>query len=128
MNQQSEILHEILRSHLDLGDKKAVSYLPIQTIENVLRLSVEQYLAKAKDRGLSFQVFSPVETCIESGAVYLYDRQQLDGILAANRNILLEGGWPADSKAFVVKVATTWLDKDDKILPVVKAAFGENKD
>jgi hypothetical protein len=80
-----KILRNALHSHLTLGRSKPLSYLPIQTIENSLHMSVDHYVQMAESKGLASRVFSSAETCINSGAVYLYEPKELNRVLAANK-------------------------------------------
>ena len=75
---------QILESHLDIGQQKPVSYLPINTIENVLSLSINEYVAMVEEKGHRAIVLGPGECCIKSGAVYAYDCRALGDILHDN--------------------------------------------
>ena len=51
------ILREILEGHLRVGPRTLVSYPPIGTIEDVIGISVEAYVAPIKHAGHRFAVF-----------------------------------------------------------------------
>jgi len=116
---------QILENHLNIGQQKAISYLPINTIENVLSLSVDEYVAMIEEKGHRAIVLSPQECCIKSGAVYAYSRQDLHDILRDNNEILIKYGWPIKSDDFIRKIAAEWQDRDSGLYQVIKRAFGD---
>lgn len=115
---------QLLEAHLNIGQQKAVSYLPINTIKNVLSLSVDEYVAMIEERGHKAIVLGPHECCIKSGAVYAYSCQNLDHILYDNNQILMAYGWPTKSDDFIKKIAVAWQDGDSDLYQVIKRAFG----
>jgi hypothetical protein len=121
----NEEAQAILERHINLGKEKAVSYLPINTIEKVLGLKIEDYKSLIECRGHECAVFSADSCCIKSGAVFAYSRDDLDAILKNHCNVLSKNEWPVSPTGFVQRIASEWLDDDNPILPIVKKAFGE---
>lgn len=120
-----EDAERILRDHLRVDEGKPVSYLPIGTIKNVIGIPVEEYVRMAKGKGLMCDVFSPEETCIKGGAVYVYDAVALQNVLEKNRDILEEMSWPRWAPEFVRRIAKEWLDEEGDILRIIRSAFGD---
>src|SRR5882672_5140381 len=68
---------QILHSHLSLGRRKAVSYLPIKTVEKVIGLTVTEYRSMVEATGNRCSIFGPKDCCIDSGAIYAYSYHDL---------------------------------------------------
>jgi hypothetical protein len=116
---------EILESHLKVGPQKPVSYLPINTIENVIGIAIPVYVSMIESSGNKSIVFKSDECCIKSGAVYAYSERDLVDVLNINRERLSDHGWPADVDNFIRRIASEWLDEGSLLMPVVRAAFGD---
>ena len=67
----------LLRSLSKVGPNKPVGYLPLYTLTDVAQLAPESIAADAIARGLAAVRFGPEECCIQSGALYIYDRVAL---------------------------------------------------
>ncbi|CUX54519.1 hypothetical protein AGR7C_Lc20137 [Agrobacterium deltaense Zutra 3/1] len=63
----------ILSRHVQLGSEKPVSYLPLNTIENVLGLTVDTYREMLRAGGNESMLFEDQQCAINSGAVYGYN-------------------------------------------------------
>jgi len=105
-----------------------MSYLPIKTIENVLELTVSDYRSKVEQLGNKSVVFSAEESCIESGAVYVYSDAALEAVLKDYADMLEACHWPISTGEFVKKIASEWLKEDAPVMPVIRAAFGDSSD
>lgn len=115
----------MLAAHLKLGPDKAISYLPIKTIEKVIDISIQTYISMIETSGNRYLVFSPADCCIDSGAIYAYRFDVLEELLNNNRTVLGEHGWPTDPDSFIRRIASDWLDQEDPIMPIVRKAFGD---
>lgn len=115
----------ILVAHLSVGPHKSVSYLPINTIKNILNLSIEEYCTLLEHAHLQFVVLGSDRCCIKSGAVYAFSRSDLDNVLRRNSILLSGSGWPVGADDFVLRMASEWLADDNPALAVVREAFGE---
>lgn len=115
----------ILDEHLNIGEGKPVSYLPIRTIRTLLKLDVDQYKSLVEQVGGICAVFLPDQTCIKSGAIYAYHPAGLKRVLDENAQLLRKCNWPTSCEGFVKRISAEWLADDDPMLPVVRAAFGE---
>jgi hypothetical protein len=116
----------MLQDHVFVGQKKPVSYLPIDTIEKVLGKSISQYQTLISRAGNRSRVFAADSCCIRSGAVYAFSEPDLDALLEQSSNMLLEYSWPRDSQGFIEKIAAVWFDDKHPVLAVIRKAFGEN--
>jgi hypothetical protein len=108
----------ILTKHTRVGLDKAVSYLPLDTVRNILRMEIKQYIVLLEKRVATTLLFSPQERCIKSGAIYAYSYGDLHSLLQAWSDLLSENGWPAEPAEFVKQIACTWLDERHPIMPV----------
>ena len=99
-NEEAQV---ILETHANLGKEKSVSYLPINTIEKVLGLKIEDYKSLIECRGHECVVFSADSCCIRSGAVFAYCCHELNAILKSHCDVLLKNEWPV-SAGFVPRV------------------------
>jgi hypothetical protein len=116
---------QLLTKHIDVGSHKAISYLPIKTIEGMLGLSIDEYRGLIEGAGNKCVIFAGSETCIESGAVFAYSVRDLDAILRDHAALLTSHAWPVSSGEFIARIAKEWLQKDHPIMPVVGEAFGD---
>ena len=113
----------ILSDHTRVGPSKPISYLPIRTVEKVLKIDIEEYVRLVSDEGGVCAVFSEADTCIESGAVYAYDQAALATLLWAHSSLLGEHGWSNEPATFVKRLAAEWLDEKHPLMDVIKRAF-----
>jgi hypothetical protein len=125
LDSAKEIAKRLLESHLTVGPDKPVSYLPIRTIEEVIGMSVDRYVSLIEQTGNQYAVFGVTDSCINSGAVYAYNRQGLAKILNENRDVLTQHGWPAAVDDFIRRIASEWLDPGNPITAVIRKSFGE---
>lgn len=113
-----------LDEHIRVGHQKPISYLPIKTIEKVLRLTISDYRSKVEQLGNKSVVFSAEESCIESGAVYAFNDAGLESVLKDHAILLGAYGWPTSADEFIKIIASQWIDDDSPLMPVIRAAFG----
>jgi hypothetical protein len=121
----TEAVKDMLEHHLNVGREKPVSYLPIRTIEDVIKISVEAYVALFDDTGNRCVVFRGENCCINSGAVYAYSPEELGRVLDESGRLLAEHGWPVVPADFIKRIASDWLGSQDPIMSVIKQSFGE---
>lgn|SRR6476469_2037156 len=114
-----------LKEHVTLGQQKAMSYLPLKTIERVLGLTVDEYRREIEQAGNECIVLSEDETCIQSGAVYAYNRTFLALLLEQYSGLLSAQNWPKSPEGFIRNVAARWYADDEPVMPLVRAAFGD---
>jgi hypothetical protein len=118
-------IRRILRSHLELGPTKSTSYLPIATIDNLIGMTVAEYLAAIEQTGNVGVAFGPSQCCIKSGAVYAFSSCDLRAVLEHNRASLVESHWPVAPMDFINKIASEWIDNDHPVMSIIKEAFGD---
>ena len=115
----------MLNEHLSLGPKKCASYLPIDTVEIILNLSINCYERLVSEAKHDHTTILAPSCCINPGAIYAFNIFHLEKIIEENMQLLYENDWPISSSAFIRKIAMEWLTDDDPILPVIKRAFGD---
>ena len=96
----------------------------MRTIEDVIGMSVQAYVALMEHAGNSFAVFGAERCCIKSGAVYAYSPTDFGRILRENCCLLTDHGWPIVPADFIKRIASEWLDSEDPVTPVIKQGFG----
>jgi hypothetical protein len=115
----------LLESRLDVGPRTAVSFLPIDTIENELGLSVHAYVSMLEGAGHQAIVLGMEYCGIAPGAVYGYSEKDLAEILKNSEPLLREQGWPSTPADFIRKLAVERLEEEHALLPVIRRAFGK---
>jgi hypothetical protein len=120
-----EVANRVLTDHIDIGPKKPVSYLPINTVENVIDIPVSEYKLMIEGSGNQCSIFDTDQCCIKSGAVYAYSREGLDVLLKTHQDALRKYNWPTDPDDFIRRIASEWLEDESPIMPIVRRAFGE---
>jgi hypothetical protein len=113
----------LLESRLDVGPRTAVSFLPIDTIERELGLSVQAYVSMVERAGHQAIVLG-IEDC-GVASVYAYSESDLAEILKSSEPLLREQGWPASPADFIRKLAAERIDAKHALLPVIRRAFGK---
>jgi len=114
-----------LRGLLEVGPTKPVAYLPLYTIEEFVQMTPEAIVAAATARGLATAQFGPTTCCIKSGALYVYDREALAGLLQESADTIASAGLPSDPDRFVARIAAVWFDMAHPAYPLIARAFGE---
>jgi len=120
-----EDTNNMLDNHLGVGREKAVSYLPIGTIERDLGITAQMYKSIIEDMGNEAIIIYQPECCINSGAVYAYNYKELANILLYFGDLLRNNDWPTDPAAFIRRIAAEWLDEKNLIIPVIRKAFAD---
>ena len=116
----------IMSSLTQVGPAKPVGYLPLHTIRNILQLEPCAIERDAEAKGLQTTLFEPGQCCIESGALYIFDRSSLDRLLRSSSAILSANHWPENPESFVARVASEWIDDPrHPVTRVIRLAFGE---
>jgi hypothetical protein len=121
----NEDAQRILESLSKVGPNKPVGYLPLYTIRDVLKGSVEEMIAAAAVRGLARICLPADRCCIKSGALYVYDRDALAELLKQSRDVLAKHHLAMDPDRFVLQIAARWFEREHPLYRVIAAAFGE---
>jgi hypothetical protein len=118
-----------IRRHFDeLGKTKAVGYLPLYTITDILSMTADSWALALTERGLRVRVFNEEETCIGSGAMYVYDPGMVSEIMERHEGAILEKGWKANAEFIIGIIANDWLESDDPIMPFIRELFNDTFD
>ena len=115
----------MLHWHTHLDASKIVSYLPLNTIENVMGIPIDIYTYIIESNGGRYLIFNEDECCISSGAVYAFLPKELDEILKINKNILSVATIPCESTGFIRAIADTWFETETSIRQLLKELFGD---
>ena len=115
----------ILRS-LDLvGESKAIGYLPIATVENLLDTSIESIRYLYENKGLSIVVFGEDRTCMKSGAIFIFDEQMMLAMIDRFKEIIIRRGWKLELEYVIEKIAVAWYESNDPITQFIRAIYGD---
>ncbi len=106
---------------------KSVGYLPIYTIANVLKESVDTLTRDLSLRGLDVRLYQEDETCIKSGALFAFDTNMVRDLIELHKGVLSEKHWALDPEQAITKIAEEWYDESDAIIPFIRDLFGERK-
>jgi len=121
----SERRQEMVRDHIHVGPRKPLSYLPLNTIENLMGMTVQEYQSQISKAGNDCILLDESCRCISSGAVYAFSEKYLDEVLISNAELLSLLGWPLGSRDFIKKIVAEWVDEGHPIWPVIRQAFGD---
>lgn len=116
----------VLESLTLVGPTKAVGYLPLRTVTQVLGLNVGDVITQTMARGLRAIAIGPHHCCIKSGALYVFDAVALEAVLRVESSTLEQVNAPTDPEMFVRFIARDWFVPDHPIMPIVRAAFADN--
>lgn len=116
---------QILDSLDRVGKTKAIGYLPLDTVSKIAKISIPDLEKKYLQHGLCVQVLDENETCIRSGAIFVYDRPALLGICREFEALLIDLSWPMEADAIVMKIAREWFPENDSIMPFIRAIYGD---
>jgi hypothetical protein len=120
-----DVLVRIRRSLTVVGPNKAIGYLPLYTIIDILGADPEDLIAEAHVQGLSTIVLGPEQCCIKSGALYVYDSATLEQLLKTSADLVQTNALSIEPELFVKQIAATWFESTEPVYSVIKAAFGE---
>ncbi|WP_234731371.1 hypothetical protein [Acidocella facilis] len=115
---------EILRSLTSVGPKKAVGYLPLYTIRDILRLQPEQVAREAEDEGLRALIIDTAR--IKSGALYVYHQDTLSRLLLKFEEIVVAANAPIDPDKFIELIAYHQFEPNHPLYRIIASAFNDN--
>jgi hypothetical protein len=117
----------IVRDLALVGRTKAVGYLPLDTIERYLKIPPTKLAANARRKGLAALLFSSRQSCIRSGAFYVYHRAALRSLLASQADALRQSGLSNHPDQFVRQIASRWFGSEEPACGVIADAFAFTK-
>lgn len=107
-----------------VGKSKPVGYLPLSTIREA---SNEKELIKwATQVKLSHQLFYGHQCNIGSGALFIYDRGELQDFLICYSMTLLGAGVPTDPDSYITYIAKNHV-MDKKAFRIVGLSFADRR-
>lgn len=116
----------VLESLTLIGPSKAIGYLPLQTVQHVLGLNVEDVIADTLARGLKAISIGPSDCCIKNWALHVFDPDALGNPLRGSSAILEQSGFPIDTEMFVRVIARDWFPHDHPVMPIIRDAFADH--
>jgi len=122
---EGEERDQILQSLYGVGPEKAIGYLPLYTLAEFLQIDPYQLAEHIALSDRTAVIFNAEQCRIKSGAIYVYDRVELQGILAASDTLLTKNGLSIDPDKFVEEIAATWFEPEHPVYPIIVTAFGE---
>ena len=125
MRLEGEERDQILQSLYGVGPKKNIGYLPLYTVSEFLQIDLEEVVDHVSPLGLSSAIFDVKHCRIKSGAIYVYDRVELESRLKAKTGLLTQHGLSLDPDIFVEQIALTWFEPEHPVYPIIAAAFGK---
>jgi hypothetical protein len=88
-------------------------------------MTPELYAEKAKSLHLMSIIVDEKESCIKSGAVYVYSADYLNKLLERSSDILIRNDWPSDNEGFIRTIARNWVEDGHPVMPIIREAFGD---
>jgi hypothetical protein len=96
---------ELMADLYDVGTKKALGYLPVQSITKHGHDTVENVIRWAATSGRKYRLFTQAECHVESGALYVWDHIMLLFMINENKGILNSAGIPTEPANYVDRIA-----------------------
>jgi hypothetical protein len=127
MKLDAEDRKHIMESLTRVGSTKAIGYLPLNTVIDLLEISLNTLEDDARSRGLAAITFEQDRCCIHSGAIYIYDRDTLARLLLASAETLTACRLAVNPDEFVLQIAATWFDRSHPAFSVIAAAFDDSE-
>lgn len=113
----------VLDSLRRIGRRKVLGYLPPCAITEVSQIDPATLLAAATSNGLAATCRGPDRRHIESGALYVNDREALGEVPERAARTLHRHRLPFDPERFVQHIAANWFESDHPAHPVIAAPF-----
>lgn len=126
MHLTDHIKREIMSSVDEVGVSKAVGYLPLKTVRDMLGLDINLLTKAFESKYLHVKIFEETQTCINSGAFFVYDHAAFDKTINLFAEEIVRKGWRPEVESVLDQVANRWFDGDDHIMPFIRALYGED--
>lgn len=107
-----------------VGETKAVGYLPLAAVGSSELLVA--LLDEAATKGLCFETFAEPRCIIGSGSVWVWHRDQLQGLLKQHASALRKAGVPTQAKPYIRHIAK-YLIQDPDAYRVVGLTFNDKR-
>lgn len=116
----------VLRDLFGIGPDKPLGYLPLSTLEDC-KYAPETMVRTLRARDLYVRIYTQPECDVGSGALYASDLRALAGLLAQNKDVIIEAKWPMEPLAFFDRVARIAVSerKDPFLYRVIGLAFAD---
>lgn len=114
---------EIMRSLTSVGISKAVGYLPLNTIINVLGYNVDILKSHFISSGLEVNIMNENECCIYSGAFFVYDEIMVRFIATEHSLLLKQMNFNSDPIEIIRLISSFWYEIDDPIMQLIDKLY-----
>ncbi len=117
---------DIFSSLLDVGTKKAVGYLPLETIYKHGG-DIGELTRWAYDKALRVEMFALGTTA--SGALYMWDQKMLSELLHKHREVLIDAGIPLDTYEYCKDIEhnTYYSEKYPEAYRIIGLTFNDER-
>lgn len=88
---------QLLDDLYNVGKKKSLGYLPVETLTEMCNKSILDMVDYANKNELKWIIFDYKDCVIGGGAIYMYDETMLNKILKEYSSVLTNSGVPCDS-------------------------------
>ncbi len=102
-----------------VGPSKPLGYMQTGAIERTM--PADQLANELRAKGLKVFMASRGDL---AGHLFAYDEKALGKVLAANKPVLEQAGWPTDPEGFAKRVSNEWARNNDPLTRVISDAFG----
>lgn len=116
----SSCLNDLLR----VGSKKAIGYLPIETIKKN-GFSYLDIMISLNEKGIETRYFSEEKCKIKSGALFAFDIDALAKILKENQKILLQANWPIEVDIFINHLIGHTAKPETDLFRLLEKVYGK---
>lgn len=121
-----QILNNIQASLDQVGKTKAVGYLPIYTITKVLNDTINARIGPLVKRGLKVRVFGEEETCIKSGALFVYNHDMVLTIIEKYKVEIASRNWNPSPEFIIERIACEWFESTTPIMEFIRDLYNDH--
>jgi hypothetical protein len=121
----SFVLRDVLTRDIQrVGENKALGYILFRTIKAITSNSINEFCNNLK-KNQSYIVLRKNQTCLRTGAVFVFDEQSMSIILKKYDGIMKAMKWKNDNIYVIKKIAKTWFDDNHVVIPMIRELFGD---
>lgn len=125
--EEEESVESILSDLYDVGIRKSLGYLPLSTLKDICKTSIQDIKDFAIKKGLGCVLYENVSS---SGEIYVYHEKILMDILKTNKDILLKAGIPIENVLDYIKYiahVTIYQEKYPEAYAIIGKTFNDSR-
>jgi hypothetical protein len=115
----------ILKSITNVGKEKALGYLPLNTILNILKLSIDELKTQAEEKQLCWFLYDREDCCVKSGAFFVYEPDKVLDAIKLHKDILQKYHIATNPKDVIINLATNWYEPGHEIMNFIRELYGD---